>query len=88
MSPYDQWKFKVRLIQNLYSEPVIREAIIKSLKGTAAELVQYLGLPVKVNDFLGKLDMVSGSVVSFDILMQSFYDHSEAEKIPAYVTHI
>ena len=50
----------------------------------------YLGLQVKVNDILGKLDMVYEALASFDILMKSFYKISQekSEKIPAYATHI
>ena len=39
---------------------------------------------------MGKLDVVYESVVSFDVLTQSFYKISQerSEKIPAYMTHI
>ena len=33
---FEQWVFKVRSVQEFNSEPVVREAIIKSLEGTKA----------------------------------------------------
>ena len=40
---HDQWKFEIRSIQNLYSEPVICVAKIKPSKGAFADLMSYLG---------------------------------------------
>ena len=45
-------------------------------------LVQYLGPQVLVSEIINKLELVYGTVVSFDILMQNFYklQHGKAEK--------
>ena len=68
----------------------MREAIIKSLKAAAADLVRYMGSQVKVERTISKIQMVYKIVASFDILMQLFYKIIQDlnEKIPAYTTRI
>ena len=45
---FEQWLFEDRSVQGLYSEAILRDAIIKSIKGTSANLVIYMGLRVEV----------------------------------------
>ena len=46
---------------------------MRSHKGPATNLVRYVQPQARVNQTLDKLDMVYGTVASFDMLMQSFY---------------
>ena len=46
---------------------------IKSLRGTAADLVRYLGMTARVLELIEKLELTYGTVASFGTLMQNFY---------------
>ena len=74
---FKNWLFEIRLVQGLYSEPVLREAVIKSLKGTAANLVRYMGPQVDIKGIILKLETVYGIVIPFYVLVQSFYKISQ-----------
>ena len=39
---FEQLVFEVRSVQGFYLEPVVRDVIIKSLKGNAADLMRYM----------------------------------------------
>ena len=69
--PFEQWLFDVRSVQGLSSRLVLREAVIKSLKGTASKLVRYIG--PQIEGIISKLKTVYRIVASFDVLVQSFY---------------
>ena len=67
---------------------ILREVFIKSLKGTAADIVRYMGPQVEVIGVISKLETVCGIIVSFDVWMQLFHKISQDlnGKIPAYTT--
>ena len=52
---FELWLFEVRSVQGLYSEPVLKETIIKLLKGSTAELMWYMGSQVEVESIILKL---------------------------------
>ena len=56
-----------------HTEVTLWEEIVQSLCGAAADLVQYLGLQTLLSEIINKLELVYGTVASFDILMQNFY---------------
>ena len=68
----------------------MKEAIIKPLKGAAADLVIYMGPQVEVERIILKLETVNGIIESFGLLMQSFYKIRQSwnEMIPVYATRI
>ena len=70
---FDQWLFEIKSIMDTYSETLLKEGIIQSLKGAAADIIHYLGPQASGANMLGKLDYVYGIVASFDVLKQSFY---------------
>ena len=83
---FKQCLFQVRLVQVLYSEPVLRKAVIKSLKGTAVDLVRYMQPEVEVEGIISNLETVYGIAASFNVLMQSFYKINQVQsgKIRAF----
>ena len=68
----------------------MREAVLKLLKGNAADLVRNKGPHIKVEGTLSKLETVYRKVAPFSILMQSFCKITQVqnEKIPVYTTRI
>ena len=69
----EQWYHEVQGVKDHYPESVVWESLIGSLKGTAADMAQYIGPPASVAHILQKLLVIFGMVASFDILMQNFY---------------
>ena len=69
----NRWLYEVRTIQKSYAEPLIREAIIRSVIGWAAYIVCLLGTNTDVEKNISKLEMAYGTVSGYDVLMQEFY---------------
>ena len=72
---YKQWSHEVQCIKEL----VVRESIMQSLKGAAADMACYMGPTAGVSKILEKLSVIFGTVTSFDVLMQNFYKISQGE---------
>ena len=86
---YEQWSHEVQCIKDHYPESVVRESIMQSLKGAAADMARYMGPTAGVSDILEKLSVIFGTVASFDVLMQNFYKISQGnEKVPSFVTQL
>ena len=73
-----------------YGEALVREAIIHSLKGKAAQTIHYLGHNASVSAMITKLNTVHGAVVSLAVLMQKFdqVDQEWDESISNYLIHV
>ena len=86
---YEQWSHKVQCIKDHYLELVVRESIKWSLKGAVADMAHYMGPTASVSKILEKLSVIFGTIVSFDVLMQSFYKISQGnEKVPSFATKL
>ena len=68
----EQWYHEVQCVKDHYPESVVRESIAHSLKGTAADMAQYMGLTTSVAHILQNLTVIFGTVALFDMLMQNF----------------
>ena len=81
---------RCRTIQQSYAEPLVREAIIWSVRGWAADLVCFLGTNADVEKTITKLETAYGTVLGYDVLMQQFYGvHMERhEKVQSYATRM
>ena len=53
---YNQWAFEVHSLQSYYQEEVLQEGKLWSLKGDAADMVQFLGPAPSIKAILDKLD--------------------------------
>ena len=70
---FEQW-YKVQHMKDHYLESVVSESIMRSLKGAVADMAQYMGPTASASDILQKLMVIFGTVASFDVLMQNFYN--------------
>ncbi len=71
---YEQWKYEVNcLTTEGYSSSSILHAIRRSLRGTAADIVRYLGRQPTVDMILSRFDITFGNVLSTEQLFQEFY---------------
>ena len=59
---YEQWSHKVQCIKDHYPESVVRESIMRSLKGAVADMAHYMGPTAGVSDILEKLSVIFGTV--------------------------
>ena len=87
---FKQWYHEVQCIKDHYLESVVRESIVCSLKGAAADIARYIGPTTSIAHILQKLTVIFGTVVSLDILMQDFYKvtQSNHKKVPSYATRL
>ncbi len=71
---YEQWKYEVNcLTTDGYSSSSILHAIRRSLRGTAADIVRYLGKKPTVDMILSRFDITFGNVLCTEQLFQEFY---------------
>ena len=86
---YEQWSHEVQCIKDHYLELVVRESIMQSLRGAAADMACYMGPTASVSEILENLSVIFGTIVSFDVLMQNFYKISQGnEKVPSFATRL
>ena len=87
---YKQWSHEVQCIKDHYPESVVRESIMRSLKGAAADMACYMGPTAGVSKILEKLLVILGTVASFNVLMQNFYKITQgsSEKVPSFSTRL
>ena len=87
---FKQWYHKVQCIKDHYPEAVLRESIVRSLKGAVADMARYMGPTASVSNIMQKLTVIFGTVTSFDILMQNFYKVTQGnhEKVSSFTTRL
>ena len=87
---YEQWSHEVQCIKDHNPESVVKESIMRSLKGAAPDMACYMGPTASVSEILEKLSVIFGTVMSFDILMQNFYKITQGgnEKVPSFMTRL
>ena len=63
---------------------------MRSLKGAAADMAQYMGPTASVSEILEKLSVIFGTVASFNMLMQNFYKITQgsSKKVPLFATRL
>ena len=85
---YDVWRYQLKclVLENAVTESVLLQAIRKSLRGTAREILVSIGTTASVDDILNKLDTLFGNECSDEYIMQTFYSTSqkEGESVTAY----
>ena len=81
---YEQWSHEVQCNKDHYPELVVRESIMRSLKGAVTDMACYMGPTASVSKLLEKLLVIFGTVESFDMLMQNFYKVTQgsSKKVP------
>ena len=87
---FEQWYHEVQGVKDHYSESVVQESIVQSLKGAVADMAQYMGPTASVREILQKLMVIFGMVASFGVLMQNFYKVTQGnnEKVPSFATRL
>ena len=87
---YEHWSHEVQCIKDHYPESVVRESIMRSLKGAVVDMARYMGPTAGVSKILEKLSVTFRTVASFNVLMQNFYKITQgsSKKVPLFVTRL
>lgn len=75
-----QWKNEVAGLIKEESSSVVLQAMRRSLRGQAAEVLLHLGEDPTVKTLLGKLQAVFGEVLSAEQLLEAFYSAKQLPK--------
>ena len=78
---FEQWYHEVQCIKDHYSESIVWESIIRSLKEAAVDMAWYMGPTASVAHILWKLSVIFSTVVSFDVLMENFYKVTQSNNL-------
>ncbi len=73
-SSFGKWKFDVKCLRRgPYTETQVLEAVRKSLRSPASDILPKLGIDATVEQILYKLQSVYGSVLPGEALLEKFY---------------
>ena len=87
---FEQWEYEVEILRPTHTASAIREAITKSLKGSAAEALRALGINATLESILSSLRGKYGIAASYDTLMTNLYTFTQdtEESVPQFATKI
>ena len=87
---FKQWYHEVQCVKDHYQESAVRESIIRSLKGAAADMVEYMGPSTSVAHILWKTLVIFGTVAAFYVLMQNLYKVMQGnnDKVPSFAMRL
>lgn len=85
---YQQWRFEVRglMRDGIHSEATILQAIRRSLRGVAADVLLHMGEDVTTLSVLEKMDRIFGDILPPEKLLEQFYvaRQNEGEKVATW----
>ena len=61
---FEQWNHKAQCVKDHCPESVVRESIVRSLKGVVVDMAQYMGPTPSISEILQKLTVIFGSVIT------------------------
>ena len=78
---FGRWKHEVMCLKEdvRYSDSVVMEAVRKSLKSPAANVLPRLGYSPTVDQIVAKVESTYGSVLSGEVLLERFYSERQKE---------
>lgn len=87
---FKSWLFKVNMMTGTVPENNLRQLIIDSLRGSASELVMFLGLDTPVTTIIDRMKNQFGDVSSADVLMTKFYElrQGKGEKVATFYSRL
>lgn len=76
---YEQWRAATRaLVQSgSYQTHILMQAIRRSLRGTAADVLLHLGDEVNMEEILSKFDTVFGNVLAPEFILEQLYTSTQ-----------
>jgi hypothetical protein len=77
---FQLWKNEVRCLARDQSQAVVIQAVRRSLKGKAADLLLHMGDDISVDRILEKFEVIFGEVKTAEQLLESFYSAKQTGK--------
>lgn len=79
---YGRWKYDVKCLMGnqKYSVDTVLEAVRKSLKSPAADVLPRLGINPTLQQVINKMDSTYGSVLSGQAILQKFYTDEQGDE--------
>ena len=86
---FKKWNLEVQCVKDHYPELVVSESIVRSLKGVAADIGQYMGPTNSVSDILQKLSHFWYSGI-FQCTHAKFLqsDSRKPQKVPSFTMRL
>ena len=87
---FEHWEYEIEILKTSHTESSIKEAITKSLRGSAAEALRALGPMASLEDILTSLRGKYGIAASYDTLMSNLYTLTQEseESVPQFATKV
>ena len=63
----------------IYPEAIILQAVRRSLRGTAADILLHLGETVSVDEVLGKFEKVFGNILPPEAILEKFFSAKQID---------
>ena len=78
---FEQWRYEVKgmVRDKIYPEAIILQAVRRSLRGTAADILLHLGETVSVDDVLGKFEKVFGNILPPEAILEKFFSAKQID---------
>ena len=78
---FEMWKFEVSTLlkEGIHPKPSIVEALKRSLRGDAADVVRRFGIDRNIDDIVSKLEGIYGNVEASEIVLSQFYNANQGE---------
>jgi hypothetical protein len=71
-SSFEEFKLEFESVKNMYSEPVLKRALMRSLKDHARKTMLHLGTQASIEDIMKSLEENFGDVASQDCILSRF----------------
>ena len=87
---YTQYKYEIQEATTEYNESIVKEAIRRSVKGTAMYRLRMMGKGISLAQILQKFDIAFGSLKHYGTLMEEFYlvTQKEHEDVTQFATRL
>ena len=74
---FDHWKFEISEALRVHHPERVREGLVKSLRGNAADIVRHLGVGSTLEQILERLTLAFETISDKDVLLQEYYKLSQ-----------
>lgn len=84
---YPQWKYEIDCLiqEGMYPEPLIMQAIRRSARGAALDVLRNTAHDNSVASMMERLDLIFGNVQSSDYLYEEYWKARQSDQEPAAV---
>ena len=87
---FTQWSYEVKEALDRFPENTVRNWILRSVRGSAADSIRSLGPRASVAAILHKLETMHGTVAPFDVMMRRLFNlvQGKTESVSTFATRL